>query len=323
MTRFQKKGHGMDTPTLQDILSAENAPVAVQTATFHGSSGFLIQPSKNHPNRNHWTPGEHREIQYLVMHYTARPTQTTVQVFTKNTKDNRTSAHYVIAQKEQDLNPKHTMPEADIIRVVDEANIAWHAGLSRWRHHGLLNDTSIGIEHVSPGFTVPSQAIANWSPFGFEEDATGTKWYHFDPDQMRKSVALAQGIVEAFNIHPTHVLGHADIAPGRKMDPGPLFPWGEFAEVGVGAWLTKAEQENARELVPEELSTELFLTQLQTYGYPVSPGKRWDDAQNRGAFKAFKAHFSGNGDLAHYVKDDLTERDALWIWGLNDKYKKS
>lgn len=319
---FQKGEKDIDTHTLQDILSAENAPVVVQTATFHGSSGFAIKPFEDHPNRNHWTPGEHREINYLVMHYTAIPIQKTVQIFTKDTSVNPTSAHYVIAQKEQDLNPKHTMPETDIIRVVDETSIAWHAGLSRWGHHSLLNGTSIGIEHVNPGFTEPNQAMANWSPFGFEEDATGTTWYRFDPDQIRKSVALAQGIVNTYNIHPTHVLGHADIAPGRKMDPGPLFPWGEFAEVGVGAWLTKEEQESARELIPEKLSTELFLTQLQTYGYPVSPGKGWDDAQNRGAFKAFKAHFSGNRDLAHYVKDDLSQKDALWIWGLNAKYNK-
>ena len=164
--------------------------------------------------------------------------------------------------------------------------------------------------------------LAHWSPFGYEEDSKGTKWYHFDPAQIQKSIALAQGIVKTYGIDPTHVVGHQDIAPGRKMDPGPLFPWHEFASADVGAWLTEEDLDDAKALIPNTVTDTLFLEQLHTYGYAVDVSQRWNNAQNRGAFKAFKAHFSANMDLVHYVEDSHTERDALWIWGLNNKYKK-
>ena len=321
----------MDVATLESILSVENAPVSVQTTTFYGSSGFTIKPFKGHPHRNHWDSRSGKKVSYLIMHYTAIPTHATVQTFTKDILDGRVSAHYVITQKEQNLEPAHIMPEAEIIGVVAEKDRAWHAGISSWGCDKNLNATSIGIEHVGPGFTKQNELTACWSPFGFEEDARGKKWYHFDPAQIQKSVQLAKGIIRMYGIHATHVLGHDDIAPRRKLDPGPLFPWGEFANAGVGAWLNPEEQ-NVHYIQrhftpatpwPEKLSETFFLQQLKNYGYHVSINHGLKDQGNQSAFKAFKAHFSANMDLAHYMKDELIEKDVLWIWGLNTKYHKN
>ena len=311
----------MDAPTLQEILSAENAPIAVQTATFHETSGFAVEPFKDTPKRNHWASRGGTEISVLIMHYTGIPTHPTAQAFTRDISDGRVSAHYVITQKEQNLNQK-TVPEDSIIMFVNENNEAWHAGQSRWQTDKTLNTTSIGIEHINPGFTKKDQPDAYWSPFGYEEDSKGTKWYYFDPMQIKKSITLAKSIVDTHQIHPTYILGHQDIAPGRKMDPGPLFPWHEFADAGVGAWLTEKELKEAKKLMPKAIDDSMFLEQLHTYGYDVDVDKGWDDKQNRNAFKAFKAHFSANMDLKRYMEEKRTTQDALWIWGLNHKYKK-
>ena len=160
----------MDAPTLQEILSAENAPVAVQAATFHGTSGFAIKPFDEGSNRNHWDSRDGKKISYLIMHYTAIPTYQTTQVFVRDVPDNRVSAHYVITQQEQIqegfLKKEHVMPEADIVKFVNEENRAWHAGISCWETDQNLNAVSIGIEHVNLGFTKEGESartlVALW-----------------------------------------------------------------------------------------------------------------------------------------------------------------
>ena len=104
--------------------------------------------------------------------------------------------------------------------MVPEARRAWHAGVSSWDGETDINSCSIGIEIANPGHP------GGLPPF---------------PDAQIESVAaLAKDIVTRWRIPPTRVLGHSDVAPGRKLDPGELFPWQRLHEAGVGHWVAPA-----------------------------------------------------------------------------------
>mgnify|MGYP006148944509 FL=1 len=108
-------------------------------------------------------------------------------------KKNKVSAHYLINRK------------GDLIKIVEEKNIAWHAGKSRWKNIINLNSQSIGVELVNKGHR-----------FGYE---------NFPKKQITKLILLCRILIKKYKIKKTRILGHSDIAPLRKMDPGEKFPW--------------------------------------------------------------------------------------------------
>jgi N-acetylmuramoyl-L-alanine amidase len=114
------------------------------------------------------------------------------------------SSHYVVDE------------DGAILRLVDEKRRAWHAGVSSWRGHTALNARSIGIEIVNPGH--------EW---GYRE---------FPEPQMRAVEALCRDIIARRRIPSYRIVGHSDIAPDRKADPGELFDWRRLARAGVGLW---------------------------------------------------------------------------------------
>jgi len=116
----------------------------------------------------------------------------------------KVSAHYLIEE------------DGAVLRLVDEARRAWHAGVSCWQGAADINARSIGIELVNPGHE-----------FGYRP---------FPPAQMAALVELAQAILRRHPIPPARVLGHADVAPARKQDPGELFDWASLAARGIGLW---------------------------------------------------------------------------------------
>ena len=114
------------------------------------------------------------------------------------------SAHYVIHE------------DGGVDQLVDEGRRAWHAGKGRWRSFSDLNDVSIGLEIVNPGH--------EWG------------YRPFPAVQIAAVAALSIDLVFRWRIRPWDVIGHSDMAPTRKMDPGELFPWPELARRGVGLW---------------------------------------------------------------------------------------
>ena len=106
--------------------------------------------------------------------------------------------------------------DGQIYRLVPETMRAWHAGLSYWRQRQLVNDTSIGVELVNPGHE-----------FGYRP---------FPRAQMDALIALAGDILSRHEIPAANVVGHSDIAPLRKQDPGELFDWARLARHGIGVW---------------------------------------------------------------------------------------
>jgi N-acetylmuramoyl-L-alanine amidase len=116
----------------------------------------------------------------------------------------KVSSHYVVDE------------DGTVYALVDEGMRAWHAGVSFWRGVSGLNDSSVGVEIVNPGHE-----------FGYRE---------FPEMQVLAVLELCRGILGRHEIPARNVVGHSDIAPDRKQDPGELFPWAWFAQEGVGVW---------------------------------------------------------------------------------------
>lgn len=202
------------------------------------SKAQLVEhPSPNHAAR---TGGP---VDILVLHYTELPLKESLDVLTDDTREGRVSAHYVLAE------------DGTAYRLVPEERTAWHAGKSWWRGREALNATSIGIEIVNL--------------HGDRHD--------YPAAQIAALIELCRGILQRHPaIVPRNVVGHSDIAPQRKIDPGVRFPWKVLAEAGIGLW-------PATGVAPVEGD---FLSALQRYGY-VSPG----DLPPEEIVKAFQRHF--------------------------------
>ncbi|ATL75957.1 N-acetylmuramoyl-L-alanine amidase [Chryseobacterium piperi] len=208
---------------------------------------------------------------YLILHYTALQDDKSITVLTQQA----VSAHYLV----------NNTGDNEIYQLVDENKRAYHAGISSWRNDKNLNDTSIGIEIVNTGYTT---------------DATGKRTFaSFDNDQVRKVAALAKDIITRYQIQPTNVLAHADIAPTRKQDPGPMFPWKRlYDEYQIGMWYDEAAKQSIFELAQTDLMNRysepsfiyLVQTALQKFGYGIEASGKWDDATKK-TIEAFQYHF--------------------------------
>jgi N-acetylmuramoyl-L-alanine amidase len=145
---------------------------------------------------NHAARPAGADVDVLVLHYTELPLQESLDILRDETRPHRVSAHYVLAE---DGTP---------YRLVPEDRVAWHAGRSHWRGRETLNATSVGIEIVNL--------------HGDRHD--------YPPTQIAALIELFRGILARHPaIVPRNVVGHSDIAPRRKIDPGLRFPWATLA----------------------------------------------------------------------------------------------
>ncbi len=169
-------------------------------------------------------------ITMLVMHYTGtEKAEEAVRLLT--TEEGGVSSHYIVHE------------DGLIMRLVDEGKRAWHAGASYWRGITDVNSASIGIEIVNPGHE-----------FGYRP---------FPGDQVGAVVRLTADILKRHDIPIANVVGHSDIAPARKQDPGELFPWEKLARLG----LATPRPDNAT--TDPGWSDSAFLIALERYGYTI------------------------------------------------------
>ncbi len=139
----------------------------------------------------------------LVLHYTELPLQESLDILCDGAREHRVSSHYVLAE------------DGAIYRLVPEDRVAWHAGRSHWRGRESLNAASIGIEVVN---------------------LHGDR-YDYPLHQIEALIELCRTILERHPaIESRNVVGHSDIAPKRKIDPGLRFPWSRLAAAGIGLW---------------------------------------------------------------------------------------
>lgn len=162
---------------------------------------FIERPS---PNFNARAAG----VRHAVIHYTGMKSREEALERLCDPAA-KVSAHYLIDQ------------EGAVFRLVPEEHRAWHAGVSYWRGIRDLNGTSIGIELCNPGH--------DWG------------YRAFPAAQLAALKEVLGGIFARHRLSPEALLGHSDIAPGRKIDPGELFPWRDFAKEGFGLWPEEAK----------------------------------------------------------------------------------
>lgn len=237
-------------------------------------------------------PGVDSRVRFLVMHYTQGDEARSLAVLTGDD----VSVHYVVPD-----NPRIENGEPVVYQLAPETERAWHAGKSEWQGTTELNAASIGIENVNVGPIDTPQ---------------GRTWQPYPPAQVDALVKLSKDIVARYQIPPTRVVGHSDIAPQRKTDPGPAFPWRTLYDNGIGAWpdaATVAQHLAGRN--PKALVDVAALQQeLRRYGYDVATDGVLDDKTRR-VIAAFQMHFRPTD----YAGNPDAETDAIAA-ALLDKY---
>lgn len=228
--------------------------------------------------------------QFLILHYTSDTFEKSLKILTEGP----VSSHYLV-----DINPP------TVYRLVDESKRAFHAGVSRWGNSAALNAASIGIEIVNLGDRKSADAPG------------GLIWFDYPDAQMDVVIALVKDIVKRHQIRADRVLGHSDIAPGRKVDPGPRFPWKRLADEGLIPW-PDAAYVAARKPVYDAQLPEIawFQKQLAVYGYGT-PQTGVMDKATRDVLEAFQlrfrqSKFDGQPDAeTAAILDALTRPEAL------------
>ncbi len=180
---------------------------------------IISHPSDNYAPRLDAITGDRVAIEMLILHFTQSDALETLAHFNK---PQGVSAHYTVTDT------------CEIWQHVIESNAAHHAGLSHWRGHDNVNNRAIGIEIVHPGYKWHDRLSVDDTVVipGMREE-----WVPYQMKQIETLVPLIHQIIARHNIKPHNIIGHSDIAPDRKIDPGPLFPWEWLAtEHGIGLW---------------------------------------------------------------------------------------
>ena len=205
--------------------------------------------------------GQSSRVQYIILHYTSTDLPRSLRLLTEE----EVSSHYLIG----DAPPT-------VYRLVDENRRAWHAGDSQWQGRTWLNGTSIGIELVNQGYY---------------EGPAGRYWQPYAPAQIEALVELLEDIMQRHQLAPGSILGHSDVAPQRKVDPGPLFPWKRLADAGLLPWPDAHAVAQQQALFSKSLPTVAwFQQQLQRQGYLVPAHGELDQA-TRNVLAAFQMKY--------------------------------
>lgn len=212
----------------------------------------------SHPSANYDS-----RIQFVVVHYTSASLERSLQLLTHGD----VSSHYLIGDDKS----------ATVYKLMDENQRAWHAGESQWQGRTWLNSSSIGIEIVNPGY---------------KDTSTGRLWYPYSEAQIESLITLLKDISKRNGISPRHIIGHSDIAPLRKLDPGPLFPWKRLAAEGLGLWPNEQVVARQQAVFNSNPLPEIgwFQAQLARLGYDT-PQTGELDVATRHVLAAFQMHY--------------------------------
>lgn len=201
-------------------------------------------------------------VKFIVLHYTVSDKPSSIKILTQQ----QVSAHYLVTDD----------PETIIYNLVPETQQAWHAGVSSWKGFTNLNTSSVGIEIVNAGW---------------KDTPTGRVYAPFPQYQIDSVIALVRDIAQRYHVPPENVLGHSDIAPGRKQDPGPMFPWKQLADQGLAVWPDATRVATVRPVFDaQQPDVTWFQRKLAAFGYGVTQTCLYDE-QTRNALAAFQSKF--------------------------------
>ncbi|HEY9573811.1 MAG TPA: N-acetylmuramoyl-L-alanine amidase [Pusillimonas sp.] len=233
-------------------LAACMALAALGACSTTGPSGLDIDRSIQAQSQN-------SRVEFVVLHYTSADNKASLKILSER----NVSSHYLITDE----------AKPHVYQLVNESRRAWHAGVSQWYGRTDMNSGSIGIEIVNPG----------------KQDGA---WVAYNPAQIQTLVTLLKDIVARHQIKPPNIVGHSDIAPQRKIDPGPMFPWQELAQQGLGRWYDdKLKQTYQKEFDWKGLPDIAWLQQeLRRVGYDAPYSGTLDKA-TRNVLAAFQMHY--------------------------------
>lgn len=255
-------------------------------------------------------------IKFLVMHYTGGDYQSSLQ---KLVKKGNVSAHYLVPESH---DKSYLDSELKVLQLVDENERAWHAGSSYWQGRKGINDHSIGIEIVNAPkcSNMPENLTESTAEQAAKSSQLLTKkmcfFPDFDPKQIALLIELSKEILKNNpDILPTHIVGHSDISPQRKSDPGPRFPWYQLYQAGIGAWYEQATVLKFWQLFDKQIPNIGLIQQaLNSYGYDVQETGELDH-QTQAVLHAFQTHFVPWG-----VTDRADEQTVATLFALVEKY---
>ena len=178
-----------------------------------------------------------KEIKFIIFHYTGMKKEDQAINKLINHKS-KVSSHYLIKNN------------GKILTLVPELYVAWHAGVSSWKKYKSINKYSIGIEISNPGHE--------------------NSYKKFSKKQIKSILKLSSYLIKKYKIKSNFILGHSDIAPDRKKDPGENFPWKYLSKKNIGYWheLNDIKILKKRNQKASKLEKEIFLKNLYKIGYP-------------------------------------------------------
>jgi N-acetylmuramoyl-L-alanine amidase len=208
--------------------------------------------------------GQDSRVRYIVLHYTSTNTEVSLRLLSQG----KVSSHFLITDT----------PRPHVYRLVDESRTAWHAGESRWFQQVSLNPVSIGIELVNQGRTDLPQGQVMWEPYS--------------ENQIQALILLLKDLIARHQVRPENIVGHSDIAPQRKTDPGPLFPWKQLAQAGIGRWHDEARAATYWVQLQQQALPDMlwFQQQLNRLGY-ACPQTGKLDRETKNVLAAFQMHY--------------------------------
>ena len=177
-----------------------------------------------------------KQIKFIIFHYTGMKNEKVAIKRLTNSKS-KVSSHYFIKYNGQ------------IINLVPELYISWHAGISSWQNYKSINKHSIGIEISNPGHSY--------------------KYKKFSKEQIHSILKLTRYLIKKYKIKIKFILGHSDIAPFRKKDPGEKFPWKYLSKKNVSLWHNLNEKKllKIRKKIVGEYEKNNFIKNLYKIGY--------------------------------------------------------
>jgi N-acetylmuramoyl-L-alanine amidase len=202
-----------------------------------------------------------KQIKFIIFHYTGMKSESNALKRLTDIQP-EVSCHYLIKNN------------GEIVKIVPDLYIAWHAGESFWKNHKSLNQNSIGIEVTNPGHE-----------HGYKK---------FTQKQITSLLRLSKFLIKEYKISPKNILGHSDIAVVRKKDPGEKFPWEYLSKNKIGIWhtLNKQDLTKNRKLKTNKIEENIFFRNLFKIGYP----KKYSKDKNKNKYlrelaKTFQRRF--------------------------------
>jgi N-acetylmuramoyl-L-alanine amidase len=228
------------------------------------------------------------QIKYLIFHYTGMKSENAAIKRLTDVKSN-VSCNYLIKKN------------GNIINIVPDLYTAWHAGKSSWKNNQSLNKSSIGIEITNPGHSHGYKQFSNF--------------------QIISLIKLSKFLIKKYKINLKNILGHSDIAPERKKDPGEKFPWNDLAKKNIGFWhsLNKKLLLKNRNIKINSLQKKIFINNLVKIGYPIKKTKQLNlnsDKYLKLITKAFQRRFR-----QELINGKIDKECLLIIQNLAKKFK--